>query len=108
MEFAAVRRKAVTTHKRLYRSTNERMLAGVCGGIAEYLEVDPTLVRLAFVALMFLGGPGLIIYIVLMIVVPEAPREVRKSKNDVFYEDVVRSEIPTPAAQDEYETDESP
>jgi len=63
----------VNTQKRLYRSTTDSHVAGVCGGIAEYLEVDPTLVRLAFVALTLMGGPGLIIYIILWLVVPEAP-----------------------------------
>ena len=73
----------MNTQKRLYRSTQERMFAGVCGGIAEYLDVDPTLVRLFFVALTLLsGGQGLLIYIVLMLVVPEQPVETRKFKNE--------------------------
>jgi phage shock protein PspC (stress-responsive transcriptional regulator) len=50
------------------------MFAGVCGGIAAYLDVDPTLVRLFFVALTLMGGPGVIIYIVLMLIVPEEPQ----------------------------------
>ncbi len=79
--------------KRLYRSTQDRMFAGVCGGIAEYLEVDPTLVRLVFAALTLLGGPGIIIYIVLMLIVPEQPRQKRKQKNDEFDDIPV---IPTP------------
>jgi phage shock protein PspC (stress-responsive transcriptional regulator) len=59
------------------------MFAGVCGGIADYLDVDPTLVRLFFVALTLIsGGQGLIIYIVLMLVVPEQPEETRKIKNE--------------------------
>ncbi len=64
-----------TTPKRLYRSTQNRMFAGVCGGIAEYLDVDPTLVRLAFVALSLMGGPGIPLYIILMLIAPEAPNE---------------------------------
>lgn len=73
----------MNTQKRLYRSTQERMFAGVCGGIADYLDVDPTLVRLFFVALTLIsGGQGLIIYIVLMLVVPEQPEETRKVKNE--------------------------
>ncbi len=66
--------------KRLYRSTADRMFAGVCGGIAEYLEVDPTLVRLVFVALTLMGGPGVLVYIVLMLIVPEQPPEKKKKK----------------------------
>ncbi len=73
----------MNTQKRLYRSSEERMFAGVCGGIAAYLDVDPTLVRLFFVALTLLsGGQGLLIYIVLMLVVPEQPKEKRKLDYD--------------------------
>lgn len=88
----------MNTQKRLYRSTQDRMFAGVCGGIAEYLEVDPTLVRLVFVALTLMGGPGLVMYIVLMLVVPEKPRETRKAKNAPPPEDesIVKSSIPVP------------
>ncbi len=75
-----------TTTKRLYRSTQNRMFAGVCGGIAEYLDIDPTLVRLAFVALSLMGGPGLPLYIILMLIAPENPQDTlkakRKSKNE--------------------------
>jgi phage shock protein C len=49
------------------------MLAGVCGGVAEYFGIDPTLVRLALVALCFAGGAGVVAYVVAWIVVPEAP-----------------------------------
>jgi phage shock protein C len=90
----------MNTQKRLYRSTQERMFAGVCGGIAEYLDVDPTLVRLFFVALTLLsGGQGLLIYIVLMLVVPEQPKETRKIKNEEIIDEqssIVRSSMPIP------------
>lgn len=60
------------TSKRLTRSTHDRMLAGVAGGIAEYLNIDPTLVRLVFVLTLLPGGiPGTIIYLVLAIIMPE-------------------------------------
>ena len=49
------------------------MTGGVCGGMAEYFGIDPTLVRLAFVAAALLGGPGLLIYVILWIVTPENP-----------------------------------
>ena len=63
-----------TSYKQLYRSTTNRMVAGVCAGIGDYFNVDPTLVRLAFVLGTFLGLGSLVIaYIVLMIVVPEEP-----------------------------------
>ncbi len=72
----------MNSQKRLYRSTNDRMFAGVCGGIAEYLDVDPTLVRLVFAALTLMGGPGIIAYVILMLVVPEEPDETWKAKRD--------------------------
>jgi phage shock protein C len=62
-------------YKRLYRSRRQRMISGVCGGVAEYFGIDPTLVRLAAVALVFAGGSGLVAYLVAWIVVPEAPAE---------------------------------
>jgi phage shock protein C len=51
--------------KRLMRSTTERMIAGVAGGLGEYFNMDPTLVRLIFVLLALAGGPGLILYLIL-------------------------------------------
>ena len=59
--------------KRLYRSERERLLGGVCGGLAEYFGLDPTLVRLIFVLLALAGGFGLIIYLVLWIITPRQP-----------------------------------
>lgn len=58
---------------RLHRSTSDRMLAGVCGGLAEYAGVDPTLVRLLMLLILMMSGffPVLIVYIVMVIVVPE-------------------------------------
>ncbi len=59
--------------KRLYRSREDRMVAGVCGGLAEYTNLDPTVVRLLFVAVAILGAaPGLVLaYLAMMIIVPE-------------------------------------
>jgi phage shock protein PspC (stress-responsive transcriptional regulator) len=59
--------------KRLYRSRKERMVAGVCGGIAEYFNVDPTLVRLAWIILGLPSGFGWIGYLIAWIIVPEQP-----------------------------------
>ncbi len=58
---------------RLYRSRDDRKIAGVCGGLGHYLNLDPTLVRIGFVALFLLGGSALLIYIVLLLFVPEEP-----------------------------------
>ena len=57
--------------KKLYKSNSQKMIAGVCGGIAEYLNLDPTLVRLIFVAISLLGGSGLLAYILAAIIMPE-------------------------------------
>ena len=64
-----------TGYKQLTRSTTDRMIAGVCGGIAQYANIDPTVVRLLAVLLFFLGmGPGIILaYFIMMIIIPEAP-----------------------------------
>lgn len=59
--------------KRLYKSNENKMLDGVCGGIAEYFDVDPTLVRLAWVVFCALGGSGLLAYIVAAIIIPRKP-----------------------------------
>lgn len=58
--------------KKLYRSTENRVIAGVCGGIAEYFDIGPTLVRLAWVLFCVLGGSGLLAYIIAAII-PEGP-----------------------------------
>jgi len=63
------------TSKRLYRSRQNQMVAGVCAGIGDYLGIDPTLVRLAFLFLALWGGGGLLAYIIAWVVIPEAPLE---------------------------------
>ncbi|SHJ69369.1 PspC domain-containing protein [Paramaledivibacter caminithermalis] len=57
--------------KRLYRSRNDRILAGVCGGIADYFGIDTSLVRIAWVIFTLMGGAGIIAYIICAIVFPE-------------------------------------
>ncbi len=61
------------SQKRLYRSNDQKMLTGVCGGIAEHFEVDVTWVRLIFVAAILLGGPGILAYLIMSVVVPRRP-----------------------------------
>jgi phage shock protein C len=56
--------------KKLMRSSNNKMIAGVCGGLADYLNLDPTVVRLIFMLLFFLGGHGLLVYLILWLVMP--------------------------------------
>ncbi len=59
--------------KKLYKSKNDSMIFGVCGGIAEYFEIDSTLVRLIAVALIFGWGSGLLAYIIAAIIMPKNP-----------------------------------
>ena len=59
-------------NKRLYKS-NDKMLCGVCGGIAEYFNLDPTLVRLGLVIFSLAGGSGVLAYIIAAIIIPDGP-----------------------------------
>jgi len=61
--------------KRVYRSKKSKMLAGVCGGIAEYFDMDPVLVRLLFVLLALMGFAGIILYLVAWLIIPENPNQ---------------------------------
>ena len=62
------------TPKKLHRSRNDRIIAGVCGGIAEYLAIDSTIVRIVFALITVIpNGVGLLAYIIMVIVVPEEP-----------------------------------
>jgi phage shock protein C len=60
--------------RKLYRSRTERMVAGVCGGLAEYFNVDTTVVRVLFLVLTLFGGSGLVVYVVMWILVPDASK----------------------------------
>lgn len=60
--------------KRLYKSTTNKMIDGVCGGVAEYLNLDPTIVRLVWVILACMGGSGLVAYLIAMLIIPEKPK----------------------------------
>ena len=57
--------------KKLYRSTTDRKIAGVCGGLGAYFDVDPTIIRIIWIALALGAGTGIIAYIIFWIVVPE-------------------------------------
>ena len=57
--------------KKLLRSVDNRMVCGVCGGIGNYFNVDPTLIRLVWVLASFFGGSGLLVYIIAAIIIPE-------------------------------------
>ena len=59
--------------KKLYKSNDNKLVDGVCGGIGEYLNVDPTLVRLIWVLFCALGGSGILAYIIAAIIIPRRP-----------------------------------
>jgi phage shock protein C len=58
-------------NNKLYKSNSNKMIAGVCGGIAEYFNVDPTLVRLGWVLFALFAGSGLLAYIIFALVMPD-------------------------------------
>lgn len=60
--------------RKLYRSQSQRMIAGVCGGLAEYFNLDATLIRVLFLILAVFGGSGLVIYLVMWIIVPDVSK----------------------------------
>ena len=67
------KRRSFNMKKRLYKSDKDKKVCGVCGGIANYFDVDPTAIRLAWVIFTLAGGSGLIAYIIAAIIMPEDP-----------------------------------
>lgn len=61
--------------KKLYRSRKNRIIAGVAGGLGEFLDIDPTVIRVLFVLLTIFGGSGIVIYIVLWFLMPQNPKD---------------------------------
>lgn len=57
--------------RRLTRSSRNRVIAGVCGGVAEYFGIDPTIIRVIFVLLGLLAGPGVLLYLALWVILPK-------------------------------------
>ena len=62
-------------NKRLYRNQSEKMIAGVCSGLGDYMGLDPTVVRLIFILLFIMGGQGLLVYLILWLIMPLAPEQ---------------------------------
>ena len=75
--------------RRLTRSENDKMIAGVCGGLAEYLDLDPVIIRLAFFVLTFAGGIGLPTYLIMALI---TPRESDIDEDRPIYEEIHFSE----------------
>jgi len=69
--------------KRLYRSKDNHYIGGVCGGIAEYFNIDPTLVRLGLLVFALMGGSGVLAYIIAWCVIPEHPGYIDGDAHDV-------------------------
>lgn len=67
--------------KRFHRSTTDKRIAGVAGGLAEYFNIDPLLVRLIFVVLLLAGGGGFLLYLILWIITPEKPVIINQTQN---------------------------
>ena len=61
--------------KKLYKSNQNKVIAGVCGGIAEYFNIDPTIIRLAWVLFCLVGGSGVLGYIICALVIPSEPMD---------------------------------
>ncbi len=80
------------TTKRLYRSKQDKMIAGVCGGIGEYFQVDPVWVRLIAVLLVIANGIGILLYIAGWIIIPENPKQkdTKKTKVEDVADQVVK------------------
>lgn len=68
--------------RRLYRSRDERMIGGVCGGLGEYLNTDPTIIRVLFV-IIALSGAGIFLYLAMWLIVPEEPMDVTSAPTPV-------------------------
>lgn len=76
-------------NKKLYRSADDNVVAGVCGGLADYFKIDSTLVRIIFVLLSLGGGSGILIYFIMWLVVPIESETRKNKKNDEDLEDFV-------------------
>ncbi|HOK16904.1 MAG TPA: PspC domain-containing protein, partial [Defluviitoga tunisiensis] len=63
--------------KKLYRSRDNKVLAGVCGGIGEYFEIDPVIIRLIWIVLTMIWGFGLFLYIIAIFLIPLEPKEIK-------------------------------
>ncbi|MEN1759357.1 PspC domain-containing protein [Anoxynatronum sibiricum] len=70
--------------KRFYRARTDKKLAGVCAGIANYFEIDPTLVRLIWIVFTFAGGTGILAYIIAAIIMPEEPFDYFETRQQQY------------------------
>lgn len=83
----------MATNKKLYRSKEDKMIFGVCGGLGEYFNIDPVIIRIIFVILAIFGaGSGVLAYIILAIVIPEKPDKNTK-KTERKTEEVIEENV---------------
>jgi len=62
--------------KKLFRSTDDRKIAGICGGLGEYLDVDPLIFRIIFLFLLLCGGSGFLLYLIMWLLMPEKKNSI--------------------------------
>ena len=68
---------------RLYRSETNRVIAGVCGGLGEYFNIDPIIIRIIFILITIFGGSGILIYIILWLVIPSESNPKKLSEENI-------------------------
>ena len=91
--------------KRLYRSRTEKMIAGVAGGFAQYLDIDPVFIRLAFVCLIFFHGAGIIIYFVSALIIPKEEIEWAEptvEEKQINEQERIAKKVERKASRDKY------
>lgn len=74
-------------NRKLYRSQSNRMISGVCGGIAEYFSIDPTVVRIIWVAISVLGGFGILVYLASLFIIPNNPEQSSSEESQQLIKD---------------------
>lgn len=77
-----LKERSENMEKRLYRSYTDKMLGGVCGGLGEYFDIDPVIIRVLFVVAVLFGGGGILAYIILWIVIPQKPFTIPKANQE--------------------------
>ncbi len=89
--------------KKLYRSADNRWLAGVCGGLAQYFSIDPTVVRVIFVVLALFGLGGAILYLLLWVLLPNEPTGEEQAIIDHVIDQEIAEEKADSAGEEEVE-----
>lgn len=84
------------SYKHLYRSAENRRIAGIAGGIAEYFGVDPTPVRLLWLLAIFLGGSGILAYLIAWLVIPETPFPERNQPQPMNNDNTIAESVNRP------------